>query len=881
MKALRWVNEHLWVLLLAVAFSAVASLAVDKLGEKTELIKDHQHRGTWALVQLEAEHLRLLGALDRYAAGLGDLSREELLARMEMLHSRLPVLLHGTDTELARALPGAAALAERLIETLARIEPDLVALEPGDRAAYGLLHGELAAFSGPIHALVMEAVARDTLFGTEPGLDRIASELSDYVLALLVFGLGLILVLVLKVRGTRRVLATATAAEATAEAARRRLIDAIESTTEGFALFDAQDRLILCNSRYRSFFPHSGTRIVPGATFEAMMRMSAEAGDIGVAPEACEDWLADRIAHHRNPGPPYEYELSNGTTLEIRETKTADGNTVTINNDITARLRAQRELAANQARIEAIAGNIPGLLFQRILRPDGTILYSYLSPSIREHYGVEAEELTANPDRIREIIHPEDLERWLTAIHDSARDMAPFEAEFRITRPSGKVRWMRAAARPHHGADGDVIGDGSTLDVTDLRRAQEERTALLEQLHQSQKMQALGTLAGGIAHDFNNILTSVQGNALLADQDLAPDHPARRWLTEVLKAGVRARDVVQRILLFSRDHPVVRQPVRVDRAVDEAVTMLRATLPSTIEIVTHIEAEAPTVEADPVQIEQLVVNLCVNASQAIGAEPGRISLALTQLDLDRGFDTAHDREVRLERLDQDRARIWLGRPEPGPYLKLAIRDIGCGMTADTLARIFEPFFTTKAPGEGTGLGLATVQGAVLGHGGGVMVETGPGAGTEVEVFLPQAPAADLAAEAPRPVAQPGHGRILLVDDEPQIVAFYREVLERLGYQVDAVTDSRAALTTFRADPGRWDLVLTDQTMPHLLGSDLAREVHSLRPGIPIVLCTGQGTAAESEWESNGIRAVLNKPITDAELAHALDQALGDNSLGAP
>ncbi len=303
---------------------------------------------------------------------------------------------------------------------------------------------------------------------------------------------------------------------------------------------------------------------------------------------------------------------------------------------------------------------------------------------------------------------------------------------------------------------------GNVLSVAYARaEAEKERESLIEQFHQAQKMEAVGTLAGGLAHDFNNILGIIIGYVDLALMDLGEDHPAHASLSETLKASLRAKELVEKLLTFSRQNEKEIGPVRIDRVVKETVEMLRATLPPRIKIRETIRSDDPLVLGDPTQIQQVLLNLCFNAGHAIGDEPGVLEIVVEEVEIDGGCAeglsaTVHQRAEKVFRIlpseDERGWRLWAGLLEPGPHVKLAVKDTGCGMDGATLNRIFEPFFTTKGVGEGTGLGMATVHGAVIGHGGAIMIETTPGEGTVFQVFFPRAEACRIEADAPCRIA---------------------------------------------------------------------------------------------------------------------------------
>ncbi|MEJ5357623.1 MAG: ATP-binding protein [Desulfobacterales bacterium] len=394
-----------------------------------------------------------------------------------------------------------------------------------------------------------------------------------------------------------------------------------------------------------------------------------------------------------------------------------------------------------------------------------------------------------------------------------------------------------------------------------LEKEIEERTQALaeseRQMQQVLKLQAIGTLAGGIAHDFNNILFPILGFAEIAMDDIPPGHPARRSLEEILKAANRAKDLVQQILTFSRRNGRERKPMRVPQVVREALALLRASIPKTIEIACALDDSCRPILGDPTQIHQVVVNLCTNAYQAMQETGGRL-------------------EVRLEEteIDYEQTRRHIGT-RMGPHLHLSVRDTGVGMEPSVLARIFEPYYTTKDPGKGTGLGLSVIHGIVKHHGGFITVESAPGRGSTFHVYLPALDEADIAPETePALPPQSGSERILLVDDEPQVLDIERQLVERLGYQVTACADPAEALRRLRQGCRDFDLLITDMTMPQMTGDRLAQLAWEIRPDLPVILCTGYNEMmSEEKAHALGIRRFLLKPVDSEELALAIRRAL--------
>lgn len=401
--------------------------------------------------------------------------------------------------------------------------------------------------------------------------------------------------------------------------------------------------------------------------------------------------------------------------------------------------------------------------------------------------------------------------------------------------------------------------EGEITNAVMVMRDVGQEMALERQLRQAQKMEAIGTLAGGIAHDFNNVLSVILGYAELTQQNLPEQSDDRENLREVILAARRARDLIKQILAFSRQSEEEFQPIQLHLIVKEAFKLLRSSLPSSIEMQQSIRKCRPTM-GDPTQLYQVVMNLCTNASQAMSEKGGTLFLGLDEVDLNE--DEAAERDLG----------------SPGAYVKLTVKDSGNGISPAILDRIFEPYFTTKEKGKGTGLGLSVVHGIVKAHGGSIAVESRLGEGTGFFVFFP---ATDSKAD------ESGHGdaelhvrggneRILLVDDEGALVNLIRQVLEGLGYQVDAFTDSVQALERFRADPGLFDLVITDLTMPGLSGDRLVEEMLSLRPSLPVILCTGYSERVDGpRARALGVRAFMFKPLSSSNLSETVRRVLDE------
>ncbi len=397
-----------------------------------------------------------------------------------------------------------------------------------------------------------------------------------------------------------------------------------------------------------------------------------------------------------------------------------------------------------------------------------------------------------------------------------------------------------------------------------LEKMVEERTQKLakyeRQLQQVLKIQAIGTLAGGIAHDFNNILFPIVGYTELTMDEVPDDSVAHNNLEEVLKAAHRAKDLVQQILTFSRQSGLERKPVKVHLIIKEALKLLRASIPASIEIINNIDDDCHPVMGDATQIHQVIMNLCTNAYQAMQDKGGTLEVNLSEVDV--GY------EETVKKIGM----------QPGKHLQLLVRDEGCGMDAVVLNRIFEPYYTTKEQGKGTGLGLSVIHGIVKNHRGDISVTSSPGKGTTFKVYLPITEDADIANElAPSNGAAKGNERILLIDDEEQIVSMEQQMLENLGYEVTARTDSTKALEEFSEQPHNFDLVITDMTMPQMTGDELAQKLLDIKPDIPVILCTGfNEDITEEKALAMGIQKFVMKPVIKNDLATTIRTVLDQN-----
>jgi two-component system cell cycle sensor histidine kinase/response regulator CckA len=463
-----------------------------------------------------------------------------------------------------------------------------------------------------------------------------------------------------------------------------------------------------------------------------------------------------------------------------------------------------------------------------------------------------SEALALYPPGSREII--------AGALESCARDGTPFDCELEILTARRRRLDVRAIGEAVRDASGNIAGiEGAFQDITARKKAEQAHASLEAQLRESQKMEAIGTLAGGIAHDFNNILGTILGNADLARQDAASNWQAMVSLQEIQKAGSRARDLVQQILSFSRRQPTSRRVMSLSVIVEESARLLRAALPGGVRIEYRSTADTPSIVADPTQVQQVLLNLGTNAAQAMEGRPGTIDIRVEGATFD---DASARTDLNLR---------------PGSYARVVVSDTGHGMDAATLRRIFEPFFTTKPPGKGTGLGLSVAHGIMQSHNGVIIARSEPGEGSSVELYFPGAPevAAALATtEDPDPVAEGRGQHILYLDDDESQVFLITRMLERWGYRVSPYLAQREALDALVSRGRSFDLVLTDFNMPGLSGLEVARLIRDARPEIPVVVVSGYITdALRAQAASAGVRELISKPHEVEDLRDALQRLL--------
>lgn len=527
---------------------------------------------------------------------------------------------------------------------------------------------------------------------------------------------------------------------------------------------------------------------------------------------------------------------------------------IAIRKDITDRKLAEAALKTSEANLVE-AQRIARLGSWQIDLANNRVVWS---EELYRMHGVDPARPPPIYTEIHKLFAPESWARLSGAIEETRLSGVPYELELETVRADGSQGWMLASGEAVRDPSGATIGmRGVALDISQRKQAEIALHAVEDQLRQAQKLEAIGTLAGGIAHDFNNILSGIYGFTSLA-RDASLGNPiALDYIDEIGRAGRRAADLVRQILAFSRAETQALEPVELQHIVTEAISLLRATVPSCVELEVDVPGDLPAILGNSTQLHQVVMNLGTNAIHSLDNTAGRISF-------------------RLDRFYMDDARAQsFASCAPGPYLRLSVIDTGRGMNAETKARAFEPFFTTKAPGEGTGLGLSVVHGMVRNHLGAISLISEVDCGTTVEVYLPASLAGRIEPPEELNAGPRGRGeRILFVDDDPVVTRAGLIALDRLGYVAVGETKALDALARFQQAPHLFQLVITDQTMPGLTGLELAARIRALRPDLPVVIASGYSTALpEEQIQASGVKEVLSKPYSTTRLAAVVDHWL--------
>ena len=521
--------------------------------------------------------------------------------------------------------------------------------------------------------------------------------------------------------------------------------------------------------------------------------------------------------------------------------------------DITERKKAEESLQEHEEQYRAVVDNIGDY----IMRYDKSFRHIYANRLALEVTGLPIDQYIGKTHR--EMGFPDHLcELWrknIQLVFDTGKQQ---NIEFDVELVEGKMS-LELQLNPEFAVDGSVkTVIGISRDITSRKQAEVEKLKLESRLQQAQKMESIGTLAGGIAHDFNNLLYPIIGFSEMLKEDLPPDSPEHESAQEIFNAGRRGGELVKQILAFSRQAENKLSPVRFQKILKEVCKLTRSTIPSDIKIHNNIQKDCGSVMAESTQLHQIAMNLITNAYHAVEKASGKISIQLKEIILDN--DDLKDSPL-----------------QPGQYAMLSVSDDGVGIPKEIMNNIFEPYFTTKEKGKGTGLGLAVVYGILTEHKGDIKVYSEVGKGTTFNVYLPLMKKSTESISTETVLDKlTGTERILLVDDEKSVVRLEKQMLERLGYNVSALSNSLEALETFNSNPDGYDLVISDMTMPNMTGDQLAIKLMSIRPDIPIVICTGFSERINKEQaEAHKVKGFLMKPVVKSEMAQMVRKVLDE------
>jgi len=531
-----------------------------------------------------------------------------------------------------------------------------------------------------------------------------------------------------------------------------------------------------------------------------------------------------------------------------------------ISRDITKQINARRAMKESEKKYRGIIETIEDGYYEVDLKGN----YQFVNSALLRMLGYSFEEMIGKnyKDVIPQGFHSTIFETF-NYVYQTGRPVKSFNWE--VIGKDGHIIHEEASVSLQVDDQGRPVGfKGIVRDISERLQAEKRQKELESQLHQAQKMESIGTLAGGIAHDFNNILFPIIGYTELAIQDLPTESAASDYLGKVLASANRAKALVQQILTFSRQQAEANmQAEYLQPILKETLKLLKNTIPANIEITESIAEQTGKVMINPAQIHQVFMNLCTNAYQAMQDEPsGKLAVHLDQISLDMAMSPRYHHLT------------------PGTYLRMIVSDTGCGIEPDLQDKIFDPYFTTKPQDRGTGLGLSVSYGIIKNAGGTIQIESRPDKGSRFIVYLPVSEQAGDSTE-PQGLSRPlpcGSENILLVDDEKHIVELEKQVLENLGYHITARTSSVEALEAFRSAPMRFDILITDQTMPNMSGMDLVKAARQIRSNLPAILCTGYSERMlHDKLQAAGIQAVLLKPIANSDLALTLRNVLDGRS----
>jgi len=631
-----------------------------------------------------------------------------------------------------------------------------------------------------------------------------------------------------------------------AEQAEELLRDAVDSISEGFVIFDRDDRLVMCNDRYRQIYPETAAYMTPGTTFEALLRVGLTAGEYldAVGREAA--WLEQRLRQHAEANTDIEQSRGGGRWVLITERRMRNGGLAGLRVDITALKQTQAALRASEERLDR-AQEITGVGSCELDVSTGRYIWSKQMYRI---FHLDPDNFQPSIDSMSAFRHPDDATAFLQWLAGVQAGMELNPLDYRIVRADGEVRVVQVDGRAIVESDGSIRRIAGTVrDITEQRLTE-------RQLAHAQKMEAIGNLTGGMAHDFNNVLGVIVGNLDLLGRLVKGNATAEELCAEALAGALGGAELIRRLLAFARHQTLRPEPTNANELIEGMARLLERLLGETIELRANFEADAWPIVIDPAQLEASLANLATNARDAM-PRGGRLDIATRNVELDADYAAQHSEVI------------------PGDYLLIEVSDTGTGIPADILRRIFDPFFTTKEAGKGTGLGLSMVFGFVKQSGGHITVYSELDRGSTFRLYLPRSRTAQIAGkQTESPHVTGGHESILVVEDNPQLHRAAVQQLAWLGYQVRSVENAAAALSILGTD-AKVDLLFSDVVMPgEIDGLELADDAVALRPGLKVLLTSGFPDVRRAQpGPATSVYPMLRKPYRHDELARAVRAAL--------
>lgn len=634
------------------------------------------------------------------------------------------------------------------------------------------------------------------------------------------------------------------------EAIQRRML--VEQSTDGIVVLTVDGKVYEANQKYADML---------GYTLEEVHQLYLWDWDKNFSPDALKGMAKDvdetgdhfLSKHTRKDGTVFDVEIStNGTICGDRKL------IFCVCRDISERMRYEQQLRESKEQLSAFIDNFRGIAYQVHINNIPSFKPFLFRGAAKQITGYSNDEFF-NETTWDELIHPDDIKKIYSLRNNFLHDRYYIaEIEYRIINKDKSVRWVRDVAQIIEIQNENVI-HGAIFDITERKLAQEANEKLEEHIRHSQKLEAIGNLAGGVAHDFNNILSIIMGYNDIALKELPKDSKTVDKLKQISAACIRARDIIRQLLTFSKKVGPKRQPVNIRYIIEETISFLKSTLPPNIQIVFIYTEDNLMVFADSTQMHQVIMNLCVNASQAMEQTGGVIKLSSEKVSL--GIDSS----AAFSNISQ------------GTYIKVDVCDSGLGIPEDIIERIFEPYFTTRGTGKGSGMGLAVVHGIIESHGGAITVTSEPGKGSCFTFVIPVFENSVPHLQSPCKSTPCGVENVLFIDDEEDIVKIAQIILEKQGFRVVGTTDPQAAFEIFKSKPKDFDIVITDMSMPTMTGDILFMNIKKIRPEIPVILCTGHSSQIDEQKAADiGISAYILKPLCRNEFIKTIRDVLDNN-----